>query len=108
MRIEKYKVKSEECRSQESVSPENEKIIQKVMSSFGFKQKGRIYLNNKVLYSVEFPPGPLSIGEEYQIRPVEIKMKTGNLSLLSPTDSVKDRLTSYFYGNDANALNKQL
>jgi hypothetical protein len=66
----------------------------------GFIQKGRIYLNESVAYSVEFPPGPLSIGEEYMIKPVEMKFKTGNLNLLSPTDSIKDRLTGYFYGND--------
>lgn len=80
------------------------KIIERVMSSFGFKKTGRIYTNDKIPYSVEFPPGPLEIGEESHIRPVQKKFKTGTLSLLSPTDSVKDRLTSYFYGNDAQCL----
>jgi hypothetical protein len=88
------------------VWPGNDKIIKKVMSEFGFEKNGRIYLNvdEVVEYSVEFPPGPLSVGEEYQITPIELKLKTGNLSLLSPTDSVKDRLTGYFYGNDAQCL----
>ncbi|MBN1546827.1 MAG: hypothetical protein JW902_09225 [Syntrophaceae bacterium] len=31
-------------------------------------------------------------------------LKTGTLSLLSPTDSVKDRLAGYFYGNDNQCL----
>jgi hypothetical protein len=84
--------------------PGNDATIERVMSALGFEKKGRIYLNESVAYSVEFPPGPLSIGEEYQIKPVELKLKTGNLSLLSPTDSVKDRLTGYFYGNDAQCL----
>ena len=35
---------------------------------------------------------------------MEIKLKTGILSLLSATDSAKDRLTGYFYGNDAQCL----
>ncbi|HAJ78502.1 MAG TPA: hypothetical protein DCO75_01915 [Fibrobacteres bacterium] len=80
------------------------------MSSLGFEKNGRIYLNvnELVAYSVEFPPGPLSIGEEYQIKPVEIKLKTGKLSLLSATDSAKDRLTGYFYGNDAQCLEQAL
>jgi hypothetical protein len=38
------------------------------------------------------------------IKPVEMKLNTGNLSLLSPTDSAKDRLTGYFYGNDNQCL----
>lgn len=84
--------------------PKNDKIIEDVMSNLGFEKKGRIYTNNSVAYSVEFPPGPLSIGEEYQIKPVELKVAAGNLSLLSPTDSAKDRLTGFFYGNDAQCL----
>jgi hypothetical protein len=90
--------------------PGNDKKIKKVMAEFGFEKNGRIYLNENelVAYSVEFPPGPLSIGEEYQITPVELKFKTGNLSLLSPTDSAKDRLTGYFYGNDAQCLEQAL
>jgi hypothetical protein len=84
--------------------PENDKIIQRVMSTLGFTKNGRIYINKLVAYSVEFPPGPLGIGEEYAIKPVEMKLKTGNLTLLSPTDSVKDRLVGYFYGNDQQCL----
>ncbi|HMD67637.1 MAG TPA: hypothetical protein VKF42_02085 [Chitinivibrionales bacterium] len=86
--------------------PENDKIINKVMSELGFRKKGRIYQNvdESVSYSVEFPPGPLSIGEEYHIKPVELKLRNGTLSLLSPADSAKDRLAGYFYGNDAQCL----
>ena len=92
------------------VWPGNDKIIRKVMSTLGFEKNGRIYLNvnELVAYSVEFPPGPLSIGEEYRIKPVELKLKTGNLSLLSPTDSAKDRLAGYFYGSDAQCLEQAL
>jgi hypothetical protein len=86
--------------------PQNDKIIDTVMSSLGFKRQGRIFVNPSVSYSVEFPPGPLSVGEQYLIEPVEIELQNGNLLLLSPTDSVKDRLTSYLYGNDAQCLDQ--
>ena len=33
-----------------------------------------------------------------------MKLSTGNLLLLSATDSVKDRLAGYFYANDAQCL----
>lgn len=78
------------------------------MSALGFKKNGRIFINKSVAYSIEFPPGPVSIGEENQIKPRELKAKTGNLSLLSPTDSAKDRLTGYFYGNDAQCLEQAI
>jgi hypothetical protein len=84
--------------------PQNDKIIGSVMSDLGFKREGRIFINPAVSYSVEFPPGPLSLGEQYLIQPVEIELKNGTLLLLSPTDSAKDRLTSYLYGNDAQCL----
>lgn len=90
------------------VWPENQKKIEQIMSEFGFNKKGRVYLNESIDYSVEFPPGPLGIGEEYGIQPVEMKVKTGTLSLLSPTDSVKDRLTGYFYGNDNQCLEQAI
>jgi hypothetical protein len=86
--------------------PQNDKIIDAVMNALGFERQGRIFVNLSVAYSVEFPPGPLSVGEQYLINPVEIKLKHGNLMLLSPTDSVKDRLTSYLYGNDAQCLDQ--
>jgi len=88
--------------------PKNDAAIDKVMSELGFERNGRIFINPSVSYSVEFPPGPLSIGEEYQIKPIELKLETGNLSLLSPTDSAKDRLTGYFYGNDAQCLEQAI
>ena len=84
--------------------PENDGKISKVMGDLGFERNGRLFSNKTVKYFVEFPPGPLSIGEEYHIQPMEITLKTGSLSLLSPTDSLKDRLTGYFYGNDNQCL----
>jgi len=88
--------------------PENDAKIDKVMTALEFERKGRIFTNTAIAYTVEFPPGPLSIGEEFQIKPVEMILKTGKLSLLSPTDSVKDRLAGYFYGNDAQCLKQAI
>ncbi|OGJ84296.1 MAG: hypothetical protein A2268_02860 [Candidatus Raymondbacteria bacterium RifOxyA12_full_50_37] len=90
------------------VLSENQKVIDRVMSELGFNKTGRIYINKSVVYSVEFPPGPLGIGEELKIKPVELKFKTGSLSLLSATDSAKDRLTSYFHANDAQCLEQAI
>jgi hypothetical protein len=86
--------------------PQNDKIIDAVMSSLGFKRQGRIFVNPSVAYSVEFPPGPLSVGEQSMVEPEEMELQNGNLLLLSPTDSVKDRLTGYLYGNDRQCLDQ--
>ncbi len=87
---------------------ENQKTIDRVMAQLGFNKNGRIFINNSVSYSVEFPPGPLGIGAEDKIHPVELKFKTGSLSLLSATDSAKDRLTAYFHANDLQCLEQAI
>lgn len=46
---------------------------------------------------IEFPRGPVEIGEEFPIVPDEIEVAGKMLRLLSPTDSVKDRLAGYIH-----------
>jgi hypothetical protein len=53
---------------------------------------------------VEFPPGPLAIGEEPVKQIVEKKLSTGILKVISPTDCVKDRLAAYYHWGDRQSL----
>lgn len=46
---------------------------------------------------LEFPRGPVEIGEEYPVTPAEIEIEGRTLRILSPTDSVKDRLAGYIH-----------
>lgn len=46
---------------------------------------------------LEFPRGPVEIGEQYPVVPAEIEVEGRTLRLLSPTDSVKDRLAGYIH-----------
>jgi hypothetical protein len=46
---------------------------------------------------LEFPRGPVEIGEQYPVIPAEIQWEGRTLRLLSPTDSVKDRLAGYIH-----------
>lgn len=46
---------------------------------------------------LEFPHGPVEIGEEFPVVPAEIEVEGRTLRLLSPTDSVKDRLAGYIH-----------
>jgi len=69
-----------------------------IMEEIGFKKKGRhyIHLECKHLF-VEFPSGPLGIGEDYSIEPIEKIEKGQHFKIISPTDCIKDRLASYIY-----------
>ena len=46
---------------------------------------------------LEFPKGPVEIGDEFPITPDELEVEGRTLRLLSPTDSVKDRLAGYIH-----------
>jgi hypothetical protein len=53
---------------------------------------------------VEFPPGPLTVGEEPVRHVDEIVLSTGTLRVISPTDCVKDRLAAFYHFGDRQGL----
>ncbi|MEN8153521.1 MAG: hypothetical protein ABFR75_05810 [Acidobacteriota bacterium] len=84
------------------------KYIKKVLEELGFEEKGRIFLHKKNEISVDLIAPPLTIGEEQITKVNEIREKDTLLKLLSPTDSVKDRLAAYYYWDDQQSLNQAL
>lgn len=75
------------------------------MREIGFEETGsRHFVHPSSDHFVEFPPGPLSIGEERIRRFDEIKYSTGILKVISPTDCVKDRLAAYYHWGDRQGL----
>lgn len=85
------------------------KNVPEVMLEIGFKKKGRHYIHPdcKHLY-IEFPKGPLEIGDDAQIVPDEITVEGTGIKILSPTDCVKDRLASYIHFKDRVGLEQAL
>lgn len=79
-------------------------VISGVMTELGFYEENRYFYYPGCKFTVEFPSGPLGIGEEYAIQVDEITVETGSVRLLSPTDCVKDRLSWYFHANDLECL----
>jgi hypothetical protein len=80
------------------------KKLSEVMEKIGFYEKDRYFKNDYIEYLIEFPTGPLSIGSEEVTEIIELILPTGKLFIISPTDSVKDRLASYFYWDDKQSL----
>ena len=78
--------------------------IKLVMEKIGFQEKGRYFVNPDTDYFVEFPDGPLSVGEEPVKEIDEYKLSTGTLRVISATDCVKDRLCAYYFWNDQQGL----
>ena len=88
--------------------PVPRRAVREVMEALGFKAKGRYFLHPSTKLFVEFPTGPLMVGDQRVERVAEKKTPSGILRLLSPTDCVKDRLAAFFHWNDRQALEQAL
>lgn len=82
--------------------------IRSAMEELGFVEKARYFEHSETEFFVEFPPGPLTIGEEPVKQIVDIELSTGILRVISPTDSVKDRLAAYFHWGDLQSLEQAI
>jgi hypothetical protein len=84
--------------------PGTQRQLDEAMASIGFARKGTQYFHPLARYYVEFPPGPLGIGSDYRIEPIEVVSRGRRLRMLSPTDSCRDRLAGFFHWNDRQGL----
>ena len=84
------------------------KLIDSALAEIGFLPEGRIYVNKKARYSVDILSPPLSIGAEKISSTHAINVKKMELRLLTPTDSVRDRLAAFYFWNDLQALEQAL
>ena len=82
----------------------NRRKIREVMIAINFYEEGRYFRHPDSQFFVEFPPGPLAIGQESVQQIVEKKFSTGILKVISPTDCVKDRLADYYHWGDQQSL----
>lgn len=82
--------------------------IRSVMENLGFTEKGRYFIHSETTFFVEFPDGPLSVGEEPVKEISEFELATGTLKVLSPTDCVKDRLCAFYFWNDLQGLEQAI
>ena len=81
------------------------KEISGVLSEIGFiRESSRHFVRKGCPFLVEFVAPPLSIGDE-PVKSIErLRTRLGNITLLTPTDSVKDRLAAFYHWNDSQAL----
>lgn len=80
------------------------KSLDETMASVGFAREGDRYVHPSTPFFVEFPRGPLAIGDDVQITPVQLKLRGGSVQALSPTDSCRDRLAAFYHWSDRHSL----
>lgn len=89
------------------------KEIANALQGIGFNRSiknPRYFEHPDTNLSLEFPPGPLMVGDEHisDQRVGEYATDLGILRLLSPTDCVKDRLAGYYYFRDEQNLRQAM
>ncbi len=82
--------------------------LEKAISPLGFSRQRhtRYFQHPSTEYFLEFPAGPLTVGNELVSSWGRISTKYGTLQILTPTQVVKDRLAAYFHWNDRQALDQ--
>lgn len=68
------------------ISSEDHKKIASAMAELGFKSKGKDFYHPHTRFTVEFPSGPLGIGNQVPIKPEgQIKINGITVKMFSPT-----------------------
>jgi hypothetical protein len=78
--------------------------LKMVLREIGFSEKNKYFINSETDIFLEFPSGPLSVGEEPVREISTLKLPTGELMIISVTDCVKDRLAAYYHWGDKQSL----
>ena len=83
------------------VSHESLKHIEEALEAIGFvRTQGRLFKHANCDFLLDFVAPPVAIGQE----PVSVFNAVQGITLLMPTDCVKDRLSAYFHWDDRQSL----
>lgn len=83
--------------------------VDATMLELGFrKEGGRHWTHPETAFGIEFPPGPVQVGDEVVHEFAERHTSHGTLRILTATDCVMDRLAWYFHANDEQGLEQAM
>ncbi|NLP05045.1 hypothetical protein GX411_03725 [Candidatus Fermentibacteria bacterium] len=83
--------------------------VERVMAALGFARKAsRHFEHPATCFLVEFPAGPLAIGDRPVTKVAEIETRGGRLLVLTPTQCVMDRLAAWYHWSDPQALQQAI
>lgn len=84
------------------------RAVAPVMEALGFEKTGRHWQHAESEFWVEFPPGPVQVGELVVTDFAERRTPVGSLRILTPTDCVMDRLAAFYHWNDAQCMDQAI
>lgn len=78
------------------------------LRQLGYERRGDFYVHPSSRFLLEFPPGPLAIGDDLVHTWSTFRRRGEILHVLTPTDSCRDRLASFLFWNDFRGLEQAL
>ncbi len=82
--------------------------LRAALEEIGFSEQYRYFIHPETDFFLEFPAGPLAVGGEPVREVTTLVLSPGTLKLISPTDSVKDRLAGYYFWDDRQSLQQAI
>jgi len=82
--------------------------VDQAMESLDFIKEQRHWRHPRSRYWVEFPAGPVAIGDEIIRNFADRRSSAGVLRLLHPTECVMDRLAWYIHNSDRQCLEQAI
>lgn len=103
-----YSVNQYQSYDLDYITYENIKKVEKALRELGFSRKGKYFTHPNCKYIIEFISPPVAIGHESIKKFQYHKTSLGVIKMLTPTDSIKDRLASFYHWNDRQSLDQAL
>lgn len=78
------------------------------LAGAGFRREADYYVHPSSPYPIDFPKGPLMIGDDHVRRWLTVRRDDQVLHVLTPTDWCRDRLAALLVWNDFSGLEQAL
>jgi hypothetical protein len=83
---------------------EKDAPAEETLRRLGYSEHGGTYRHNANIFTLEFPLGPLSVGDEILTEWDTLRKGDLLLHILTPTDSCRDRLAAFYHWRDFSSL----
>jgi hypothetical protein len=80
----------------------------KALSQLGYALDGACYVHPRSPFPIEFPRGPLMVGDDHITTWATVTRGEQRLHVLNPTDSCRDRLAALLFWKDYSGLEQAL
>ena len=80
------------------------KALSSALQELGFHKSGRIYINDSTDITLEFPSGPLAVGDTLISKDGITRVGNGSIPVIKVEYVVKDRLSAYIHWKDRQSL----